>query len=213
MSWLLRMTAAPPFASRRARSRTSRAPPGSSELVEDQPRGPQQHSRKAEALAHAGRVGFHPLVRLPDETDLRERAVDAVAAAASVAAIEPREQPEVPSSGQVRIERGRLHEAGNSPRYGAGRRLEAGAEKFDGAGVATDESEQNAYQRALAGAVRAEEAVQLTGPRDQIHAAESFAPSVALRHASGLHGGMHGQSRDDERAVLPGACDGVTTAV
>jgi hypothetical protein len=52
--------------------------------------------------------------------------------------------------------------------------------KAHGAGVASDESEQNAHQRCFPSAVRAEEPMQLTRSSDQIDACKDFAISVTL---------------------------------
>ncbi len=108
------------------------------------------------------------------------------APAGSRVAVETGEQREVPPSGQVRIEGGRLHEAGDPVGYRSGRRVQTAAEETHGAGVAPDESEQDAHQRGLSGAVRAEEPVQPTGPGDEVDAAEGVAVPVALGHADGL---------------------------
>ena len=55
-------------------------------------------------------------------------------------------------------------------------------------GVAPDQSEQDAHQRGFAGTVRAEESVQLAGPRDEIDVTKGVAAPEALRHTGSLDG-------------------------
>ena len=152
-------------------------------VEEEQPRSAQERSGQAETLAHAGRVARHRDVRVRREADLREGVVDSAAPAGSLVAVETGQQRQVPPSGQVRIERGSVDEAGDPVGYRSRRRVRPAAEETYGAGVAADESKQDAQQRGFPGAVRAEEPVQPAGPRGEVYAGEGFAFPVALGYA------------------------------
>ncbi len=170
-------------------------------LVEqEQSRGPQQRSSQSDALTHAGRVAGHSIVRLRREADLLKDLADAVALARRLVAIEPSEQREVLAAGKIRIDGRRLHKASDPVRYGPSCRTHGAAEHAHSARVAGDEPEQDAHQRGLASAVRAEEPVQTAGAGHEIHATKGLSGPVALRYACGLERGLlqHATSRSSQ---------------
>jgi hypothetical protein len=148
----------------------------------------QQRGCHAEALPHSGRVAGDGNVRVHGESGLFETIRNLVDPAGSFEAIEASEQREVLSPGKVRIESGCIDEARHSVGNRFGDRVEAAAEQAHDPVVAADEPEEDAHQRRLASAVRAEKPVHTTEFGDEVRATQSVAVPVSLGYVEGFEG-------------------------
>src|SRR5262249_23251681 len=180
-------------------------------LVEKkQLRRSQQRAGPSEPLTHPGRVGRDRHVRLRREPGLLQRLVDVPSALRSAGAVQPREQRQVFPARQVRVEGRHFDEAGDPLGHDAGRLLERMAEQRHGSGVAPDQPEKYTHERGLPGAVRTEQAVQLTAAGDEVNRRERLAIAERLRDAARLQRNRH----DHRNASYAWRCDvGVATPV
>ncbi len=130
-------------------------------LVEDeQPRAAQERGGDAEPLAHPVGVAADPVARPVGQVDGVEHLVDP---RAGVAAVEGREQLQVLAPGQVRVELRRLDEPGDPLERAPAHADRIAAEQPGAARGRPDQAEQHAQRRRLAGAVRAQVAVDVAG--------------------------------------------------
>jgi hypothetical protein len=130
-------------------------------LVEQQqPRPSEQRGGQPQALAHALRVAPDLVVAATGQLDDLQHLLDPFVVPA---AVQGREQVEVPTPGQVGVERGRLDEAGHPVQrpHALGGRV--AAEQLDVARGRPDQAQHHPQRRGLAGAVRAEVAVHGAG--------------------------------------------------
>ena len=153
-------------------------------LVEDEQRGvADQRPGDAEPLAHAVRVAAD-LVALPvGQLHGVERRVDP---ALGAAAVERGDELEVAAAGEVGVEARRLHESGHPGQRPRPLDQRVAPEQLGDAGVRADEAEQHAQRGRLAGAVGAEEPVDVTALHGQVDVVDRRHVPVALDQAAGL---------------------------
>ena len=135
-------------------------------LVEDQQaRAPQQRGGDPEPLAHAVRVAADLVLGArASSTDL-EHLVDPRAGAV---AVERGEQFEVLAAGQIGVEPGCLHEAGDPLERAGALSHRVAPEQLDLAGARRDQPERHPQGGRLAGPVGPEEAVHVPGADVQV---------------------------------------------
>ena len=162
-------------------------------LVEQQqPRRAQQRGGDAQPLAHPGGVAAHPAAGAARSRPTRSSA-SSMGPARHVA-VELGQQREVGcgptgrdrSSAPRRTRRRRSSAADPGP--------PSGAQQRDRAGVGRDQPEQQPQQRRLAGAVGAQQAVDLAGLHHEVQPVDRGRRLEALDQASGgdgLHGGHY----------------------
>ena len=143
----------------------SRIPPGSRPVAGSSSRSSrglaQERGGDAEALAHPVRVGADPVLGAIAEADDLQRLLDPALGAVPV---EGGEEIEVGATVQVGIERGRFDEPGDPlQRLDAG--LGVAAEEAHAAGAGGDQAQHHPQRGGLAGAVGAEVAEDVAGPR------------------------------------------------
>ena len=118
-----------------------------------------------------------------------EHRIHPLRAIAPALPVQPIEQREVRASGEIRIERRRLDEAGD----GVGQRrsgVQIGAQQPDRSGVALGEPEEDAQQRGFAGAIRAQQAVHVPGPGRQVDPLQRLHAVIALADAMRFDGAL-----------------------
>ncbi len=92
------------------------------------------------------------------ETDMVHRQPNPFRGRRSLA-VEAAEEFQIRAPGQIRIEPGRVHEAGDTVRQPPVDRVDAPSRNAHRARVAVDQAEHHAHQRGLARAIRPEQSV------------------------------------------------------
>ena len=134
-------------------------------LVQDQQPGlAQERDGEPEPLAHPLRVAADPVTGPLAQLDELEQLLDP---AATVAAVEGREQLEILAPAQIGIEVRRLDEPGHAVERFGQLVLRVAPEQTGRPGVRAHEPEQDAHRRRLSGAVGAEKAVDVPVPDDR----------------------------------------------
>ena len=147
-------------------------------LVEDQQaRAAQQRGGDAQALAHPVGVAAHAVLRPRGQLDDLEHLVDPLPRAATV---ERGEQFEVLASRQVGVEARRLHEPRDALQRARAVAHRVAPEQLDGALRRHDQAERHAQRGRLAGAVGAEEPVDVAGVDVQVDVVDREDLLVAL---------------------------------
>ena len=117
-----------------------------------------------------------------------ERPFDACPTVRRGAIVETGEERQVPASGQIRIEAGRLDVAGDTLGERIGRGADGRAEQVDRARVRLDQPEHDAHQRGLARTVRTEQSMKAPWPHQQAHIGKHVAITVTLADAAHFDG-------------------------
>ena len=139
-----------------------RVEPGCGLVEQQEPRAADQRPGDAEALAHAVGVAADAILRPVGEIDGVERRVDL---RARVAAVQRRDELEVLAAGEVGVEARRLDEPRDAIECAHAVDHRIPAEEPRAARARPDQPEQHAKRRGLAGAVRAEVAVDVARAR------------------------------------------------
>jgi hypothetical protein len=162
-------------------------------VQDQQPRAAQQRGRDAEPLTHAERVAGEAVVAAMLQLDDFEHPVDLGVGQSFGSG----QDLQIGAAGQVRHERGGLDQGADLAQHL--RRTGRVAEHAHRTCVRANQAEQDAQERGLAGAVRAEQSVDLSRKHFQAHAAQGVDLAEALPDAADCDGGG---GRDD--AFRPG---------
>ena len=173
-----------------ARRRTSvahvahpgRVEPGRRLVEDQQPGPPQERRRQAQTLAHAVGVAAHAVAAPPRQLDDVEHLLDPVAV---TAAVELRQQVEVRTAAQVRVEGRVLNEPGHALERRDGIEHGVAAEEPHLAGRGLDEPEHHPQRRRLARPVRPQVAVNVAGLDGDVDAGDGLERPVRLAQARG----------------------------
>jgi len=153
-------------------------------LVEDQQsRILQQRRRDTQPLLHAERVRRVPVLATIGEIDHREYFADPQRIRSAVAG----QHLQIVRTGQIRVEAGRFDQRADAVEV-TGRP----AEQPHAARRRPDQPQQHPQRRRLAGAVRAEETVDLARQHGQVHPVDGEMFAVPFRELVCVHGNVHG---------------------
>lgn len=151
----------------------------------EQPRPGQQCGGEPEPLAHAEGEAAGPVVGDVGEPDLVEHVVDA--GCTRVPAAEFGQRGEVLPGGERRVEAGSVHESGD--RAGDGERpADRRPQDLQAAAVGDGQAQQEPEQCGLAGAVRPDQAVDLSPRHIEVDAVERHDLAEALGDPAGPDG-------------------------
>ena len=129
-------------------------------LVEDQQaRAADEARAEVEPAAHAARVAAHEPVGGVGQAEPLERLLRTAAGLGAAQAVEPADHLEVLAAGERGVDRGEL--PGQADQRAHARRVaqDVAAEHPRAAGIGPQQRGEHAHERGLAGAVRAEEAL------------------------------------------------------
>src|SRR5579884_2082231 len=150
-------------------------------VQQEQPRRAQERGGDAEALPHPVRVAADAIVGAVGEVDELEHLVDARAGAV---AVEVGEQAQVAPARQVGVEPRPLDEPGDAVERPRALDERVASVQLDAARRRPDQAEHHPQRRRLAGAVRAEEAVDVAGVDGQVDLVHGDEVAVALEQGS-----------------------------
>ena len=157
----------------------------------EQPGFAHQRRRDSEALHHAVRVladlATRPVGELDDVEDLVDPAPSAVP-------VQLREQLEVLAPGQVGVEARGLDEPCDSAQGPDRDRLHRNARDLDRALIGSDQAEEHAHERGLAGSVRAEQTVDVADSHAKVHRVDRDDVVVPLRQVRRGHDRRRGRA-------------------
>jgi hypothetical protein len=157
-------------------------------LVDEQDgRRGEQRAGDREALLHAVRPAADRAARRLGEADVLQHLAGARDGGALAHAVQAREEDEVLETGDAQVERA-VAGRDETDAAASGAAAAVGAEDADAAAARVDEPAQHAQQRGLAGAVGAEQGVDLAGPCCQVDALQGLALAEAAHEAADLDG-------------------------